>query len=106
MYQALFQALYVVYLIEFLQHPFEVTSIIIPTLHSKESETQRSLPKFRQLGFKSRQTYCRTRPFTAVLLIILEVGFEILRTIYIIKTATNIYCAFNREGPTAFKKVI
>lgn len=105
MYQALFQALYIVYLIELLQHPFEVASVIIPTLYSKESETQRSLPKVIQLGFKSQQTYCRACPFTAVLLIILEGGFEILRTIYFIKTAITIYCAFDREGPTAFTKV-
>lgn len=78
-------------LLNFLQHPFEVATIIIPTSHSKESESQRSLPEVMQLGFKSRETYCRTCPFTLVFLIILEIGFEILRPIYFIKTSTNIF---------------
>lgn len=82
--QALFQALYMPYVTELLQHPFEVGTIIIPRSYSKESESQRSLPEVMQLEFKSRETYCRTCSFTRVFLLILEIGFEILRPIYFI----------------------
>lgn len=93
MYQALFQALYMPYLIELLQQPFDVGTIIIPTLYSKESETQRSsITCLRSYNWDSDLGRLTPGPasFTIVSLIILEIGFEILRTIYLIKISMNI----------------
>lgn len=49
------------------------------------------MPWVVQLGFRSRQISYRTRPFPIVFLIILETGFEMLRSIYFINMSMDIY---------------
>lgn len=103
MHQAPFQALYMSYLIELLQQPFDVGPIIIPTLYSKESETQRSsVTCLMSYSWDSNLGGLTLGPasFTVVSLITLETGFEIFENHLPYKNFNeHLVSAFGREGP-------